>query len=204
LTQIAGAVAELFATAVASAVRQRYHEPWRHYHAWHHPLAMITHLAAAEAEGVTIDDPVAAVGFVLWHDAIYDPQAAPGRNERLSAELCRHEMAADVASVDRAVAAILATIDHRVPDVAACPDGALLLDVDLSILGVSEAAFAVYDAQIAAEYAHVASDAYRVGRAAVLRRFLDRERLYLTDWGYARWEAQARLNLSRAIQALER
>jgi predicted metal-dependent HD superfamily phosphohydrolase len=202
---VAAVVADLLASPTASSLRQRYREPWRHYHDWTHPLAMIGHLAAAERDGVSIEDPVAAVGFVLWHDAIYDPQAAPGRNERLSAELCRHEMpaVADPASVDRAVAAVLATIDHQVPGASECPDGALLLDIDLAILGASDTDFDHYDAAIAAEYAHVPPEAYRSGRAAVLHRFLDRDRLFVTDWGRARWEQPARANLRRSIASVQ-
>lgn len=202
--RIAEVVADLLAHPSAASIVARYHEPWRHYHDWSHPLAMIRHLAAAEADGVPVADPVAAVGFVLWHDAIYDPQALHSRNERMSAELCRNEMAAvaDMTSVNRASTAILATIDHCVPNVAACPDGALLLDIDLAILGASAADFNRYDARIAAEYAHVSPDAYRTGRSTVLRRFLDRERLFVTDWAMARWEDRARSNLAGVIAAL--
>jgi predicted metal-dependent HD superfamily phosphohydrolase len=165
---------------------------------------MIGSLAAAEADGVSIADPMAAIGFVLWHDAIYDPQAGAGRNEQLSAALCQRNMSAvaDAASVTAAVATILATIDHRVPDTAVCRDGALLLDVDLAILGANETDFARYDAAIAVEYAHVEPSAYRHGRATVLHRFLARDRLFMTDWAHDRWEVRARDNLRRAIAAL--
>lgn len=200
MTLVAAAFESLAADGLVAA---RYREPWRHYHDWSHPLAMMRHLAAAEVDGVAIADPLAAAGFVLWHDAIYDPQAAAGRNERLSAALCEACFVAQPECVSRAVAAILATIDHRVPDVAVCPDGALLLDVDLAILGAAETDFDRYDAQVALEYAHVPAEAYRAGRTAVLRRFLERDRLYLTYWGFARWEASARANLSRTITRLE-
>lgn len=202
MMRIAGVVAEMFSTPAAVAVRGRYHEPWRRYHDWSHPLGMIGHLASAEADGVAIVDPVAAVGFVLWHDSIYDPRAAHGRNEGLSAMLCRAEMGAEDVSVGRALEAIGATVDHIAPDRDPCPDGALLLDIDLAILGAADVDFDRYDVQIADEYAHVPAEAYRTGRTAVLRRFLDRDRLYLTDWGFARWEARARDNLARAIAAL--
>lgn len=199
---LAAAVAELMGAPAAAALRHRYEEPWRHYHDWSHPLAMLRHLATAELEGVRIVDPRAAAGFVLWHDSVYDPQAVHGRNERLSAALCRAEMVGDAVCVARAAAAIEATIDHRAVDEADCPDIALLLDVDLAILGAGDADFDRYDAQIGLEYAHVEPAAYRAGRTAVLRRFLDRDRLYLTDWGHARWEVAARANLARAMDRL--
>lgn len=205
MMRIAAIAADLCATAEGMAVRRRYGEPWRQYHDWSHPCAMIASLAKAEADGVAIADPVAALGFILWHDAVYDPQAAAGRNERLSAALCEAELArlAEARNVARACAAILATIDHCVPDENASPDAALLLDIDLAILGADADTFDRYDAGIAAEYAHVPPDAYRTGRVGVLRRFLERERLFATSWGVARWEARARDNLRRSIAALE-
>lgn len=198
------AIAALVDAAPIAALRSRYDEPWRHYHVWAHPHAMLRHLDRAIADGVELVDPAAAAGFVLWHDAIYDPQAPHGRNELLSAALCRAEMAAiaDALSVARTCTAIEATIRHLPPD-DDCPDAALLLDIDLSILGADEATFAAYDRAIRAEYAHVAEPGYRAGRAAILRRFLDRDRLYLTDWGVDRWEKAARANLAAAISRLD-
>jgi predicted metal-dependent HD superfamily phosphohydrolase len=201
MMSVTDAFTALVETSTGTAMRWRYHEPWRHYH-WSHPLAMIGHLAAAERDGIQFHDSTAAAAFVLWHDSIYDPQAAAGRNEELSAALCRSELSAPAISVERTVTAILATADHKLPDAERCPDGALLLDVDLAILGAETDDFERYDGQIAAEFAHVEPGAYRAGRARVLRRFLDRERLYVTDWARARWEARARDNLAGAIARL--
>lgn len=194
---------DLLSRAPLAALRSRYDEPCRHYHVWAHVEAMLRHLAEAQADGVALADPDAAVGFVLWHDAVYDPQAGGGRNERLSAELCRAEMdgLADAVSVDRAARAIEATISHRLPD-GDCPDSAILLDIDLSILGANATGFDGYDAAIRREYAHVAERDYRTGRAAILRQFLARETLYLTDWARQRWEGRARINLARAVDRL--
>lgn len=193
----------LLSRAPLDALQSRYGEPWRHYHVWAHPMAMLGHLAAAQADGVGLADPDAAVGFVLWHDAIYDPQAGGGRNERLSAVLCRAEMAAiaEPRSVDRAIRAIEATIAHRLPD-GDCPDAALLLDIDLAILGADDAGFDADDAAIRREYSYVPEADYRAARADILARFLDRERLYMTPWAQQRWAARARANLSRAIARL--
>jgi predicted metal-dependent HD superfamily phosphohydrolase len=199
---ISDLAATLLAGPAGGALRSRYDEPWRRYHDWSHVEALLRALDAAGRDGVTLVDPLAAVGFVLWHDAIYDPQAAAGRNEELSAALCEAEFTAPSETLARAATAIRATIDHRVP-AGDCPDAALLLDVDLSVLGGDEAAFAHYDAGIAFEYAHVPAAAYRLGRAGVLRRFLTRERLFLTDWAHRRWDAAARRNLGRALAALE-
>lgn len=194
---------DLLARAPLDALRSRYAEPWRSYHVWRHVEAMLGHCETARADGVAVADSDAAVGFVLWHDAIYDRRSGGGRNERLSAELCRSEMSglASERSVEHAVAAIEATATHRVPD-AACPDAALLLDIDLSVLGADAAVFDDYDEAIAREYAHVPAADYAAGRHAILAAFLARDRLYLTDWAHRRWQAAARANLRRTIARL--
>lgn len=105
-------------------------------------------------------------------------------------------------SVTRACTAILSTITHVVPLVADCPDGALLLDVDLSILGSTPDVFDEYDAGIRLEYEHVPLADYRSARGRILSGFLARPRIYTTDWAHERWDAAARENLKRAIGTL--
>ena len=72
----------------------------------------------------------------------------------------------------------------------------------LSILGAPEATFDRYEAGVRAEYAHVPEQAFRAGRAAILERFLARDLLFLSPWGRARFEDEARGNLRRSIAAL--
>mmetsp|Transcript_1343 Transcript_1343/g.4006 ORF Transcript_1343/g.4006 Transcript_1343/m.4006 type:complete len:235 (-) Transcript_1343:1083-1787(-) len=194
------------ASGAHTSLGSRYNEPWRSYHTWRHPMKMKALLLQAEAEGVPIVDGAAAAAFVLWHDAVYDPQAAHGRNEELSQQLCQLEfgaLAGKSLSVTRACEAILATIGHELPsDHSRSPDAALLLDIDLSILGAPDAEFKGYDQAIRQEYRHVPEEVYREKRAAVLEAFLRRHRLFLTEWGYGRWEAPARANLAHAIAEL--
>lgn len=183
-------------------VSKRYLEPWRFYHDQRHISEMVGHLMDAENEDVEIHDGAAACAFILWHDAIYDPQAPHGRNETLSADLCRSEFSriAGPVSVERACTAILATIGHSPPDdIASCPDIAILLDADLAILGADPERFLEYDATIRKEYAHVPDEIYAPKRREVLGRFLERERLYLTDWAHERWDRRARNNLGTLL-----
>lgn len=194
----ADAMATMAVTSVGPVIHSRYGEPWRHYHDHLHLAELKSHLRAAEADGVRIHDGGAALAFVLWHDCVYDPQAAHGRNEALSAQLCDLEFGAigHPTSVRRACEAILATIGHVPPATDVCPDGALLLDCDLAILGATPERFALYDMAIREEYAHVPEEFYRTKRREVLKLFLERDRLFVTDWAHARWDAQARANLT--------
>lgn len=188
---------------VGAALLSRLDEPWRHYHTSTHVANLLKRLSDAESEGVTIHDPEACALFCLWHDAVYDAQAAHGRNEELSAQLCQAEAAGLVsrASLTAAVAAIRATAGHVAPAVEICPDGALLLDVDLSILGAGPEDFAAYDIGIRLEYAHVPPEIYVPRRREVLSGFLHRDRIFVTAWAHTRWNEAARANLKAATDA---
>ena len=137
--------------------------------------------------------------------SIYEPRRSD--NEGRSAALAR-EMLAGVVPADvlgRIVRMIEATGGHLIPpglppDEAA--DMAVFLDMDLSILGAPDADFDAYEAGVRYEYRDVPEAAFRAGRAAILEGFLAREAIYYSDWGKARFDAPARLNLARSISQL--
>ena len=186
---------------VINTVYDRYAEPWRAYHTDRHINEMIDHVSAAEEDGVRIHDGAAALGFILWHDAVYDPQATHARNEKLSAQLCISQFGdiSQRASTVQAAEAILATIRHEPPLNELCPDGGLLLDCDLAILGANQKRFYEYNAAIRLEYSHVPQEIYNPARREVLSNFLKRDRLYCTDWAHARWEEKARENIESLL-----
>ena len=93
---------------------------------------------------------------------------------------------------------ILATKNH---EASLHADAALLVDVDLSILGKPPEQFWEYERQIREEYAWVEKSVFAAKRAEILRRFLARERIYQTDI-FHRIEAQARANLRASVQRL--
>jgi len=190
---------------IPRALRSRYAEPWRHYHTLAHIEAMEVHLHDAIEAGAGITDIPACRAFIWWHDAIYEPEARPHRNEMRSAQLCEAEMTAsgyEPATIRRAVAMIEATARHLPPAATIAPDAPLMLDIDLSIMGASRGAYEQYARAIRCEYGHVAEPAYREGRARILRGFVARPAIYLTDWGLRRWEVAARGNLAWEIDAL--
>ena len=79
----------------------------------------------------------------------------------------------------------------------------VMLDADLSILSAPPQQYDVYARAIRQEYSFVPEEAYRVGRAAVLRRFLAREPFYFTEWMQERGETAVRQNLTRELEELE-
>ncbi|MBW4473599.1 MAG: hypothetical protein KME45_24970 [Stenomitos rutilans HA7619-LM2] len=184
--------AELFAQLL-----EAYRQPHRAYHTVAHIEACLHQLnvAATEAERFT------EVEVALWfHDAVYDLQATDNEAQSaLWASQALQQSGVSAVVCDRITAMILATTHDRSP---ATHDGALLLDIDLSILGQAPKAFAVYEQHIRTEYHWVTEEGYRAGRSAVLERFLARSTIYYTPFFRERLEAQARWNLEQSIAAL--
>jgi predicted metal-dependent HD superfamily phosphohydrolase len=175
----------------------RYSEPHRAYHGLTHVDACLAVLELHRGLAARIGEVATAL---LFHDAIYDPTRRD--NEVESAKLARAVLmraSVDTAAIDRVEAMILATRDH---DPHGSSDAALLLDVDLSILGEDRATFDAFDRAIRKEYAFVPDDEYRSGRRAVLERFLSRPRIFHTDAMHEEREARARENLTFAIARL--
>lgn len=163
----------------------------RHYHSQSHVIHCLAHLQAWRH----LARNPAEIEVAIWfHDAIYDTHRTD--NEERSAEwareyLQRHHVQDNV--VARIFDMIMATKHHQVDD----GDIALLVDIDLGILGASAANFEVYDRQIREEYHWVPSVAYRTSRRKVLKDFLDREVIYKTPEIYDQLERRARNNLER-------
>ena len=183
-------------------LKRRYSEPQRYYHTWAHIEALLGHFESIKRE---LHDPDAVLFALYWHDAIYDPQALD--NEERSAEvlLVEAKNLIGAESLEAAAQIIRATKAHKVPAGLSYErerDLKLFLDMDLSILATPPIVYAQYDADIRAEYSFVLLEAYKRGRLAVLSGFLERERLYFSDYFYTLWEQQARLNLQGSIETL--
>lgn len=181
-------------------LRAAYDEPSRAYHTSLHIAACLALLDDPEVAALAARP--AEVEAALWfHDVVYDTHARD--NEERSAALAR-EVLVDAGAprevAERIAEHVLATRDHA-PRSA---DGALVIDVDLSILGADSATYARFEDDVRREYAWVDDDAFAEGRVAVLRRFLARPFLYATALFRDRLEAIARVNIAAAIDRLTR
>jgi predicted metal-dependent HD superfamily phosphohydrolase len=174
----------------------RWAEPHRRYHDTAHLLAVLD----------VVDDCAGSdrARLAAWfHDAVYDPRAGGDANERASAALATQVLPG--LGVPAAVAADVARLVLLTAGHAVAPgddDGALLCDADLAVLGRTPQRYAEYTARIRQEYAHVPDAAFRAGRAAVLRSLLALPALFHHPDLAARWEAQARTNLSAELADL--
>ncbi|MFC8922341.1 DUF4031 domain-containing protein [Cellulosimicrobium sp. NPDC057127] len=195
---------------------ERWHEPHRVYHGPEHLVHALDSLALLEGRPAGAPDAVSSppvrgrpapsvtpsvTQLALWfHDAVHDGEARV--DEERSAALVVELLGAhvDVAVVDEVARLVLVTTDHSpAPDDGA---GALVSDADLAVLAAAPDRYARYVRQVRAEYAHVPDDAFRTGRAAVLRSLLDTRPLYRTVFARDRWEAAARSNLTAELADL--
>ncbi|GAB3005527.1 hypothetical protein GCM10027184_73710 [Saccharothrix stipae] len=190
------AVRALGGTHGPGDLADRYAEPHRGYHNADHVLAVVRDVTVlAEAAGRTARERAVLVLAALAHDVVYDGE--PGEDERRSAEWARDRLAG-LPEADAVAALVLATADHTSDDPLTC----LLLDADLAILGADAATYERYRTAVRAEYAHVPDDAWRVGRADVLRGLAERDPLYVTPHARERWQERARANLAAELSSL--
>ena len=174
-----------------------YAEPQRRYHTRQHLQECLDHLQGARG----LAEHPGEVALALWfHDAVYAPDRHD--NEPQSADWARQAVvAAGVAPAvaDRIHALILATRHDAAP---ATPDEALLVDIDLAILGAAPGRFDDYERQVREEYAPVPEALFRSRRQVILEGFLRRPSLYSTGWFRDRLESSARANLRRSMARL--
>ncbi|MEO6017838.1 MAG: hypothetical protein ABIP46_11325 [Polaromonas sp.] len=171
----------------------------RRYHNTPHLLACLRHFDVVRDQ---LDNPIAAELALWFHDAIYWPWLP--RNEEKSAVwaksfLRRIDMAPSL--VDLVCRHILDTRHQAQP---AAGDAQWVVDIDLAILGQSEAVYRQFERDVRSEYRWVRWSRYVQGRSAVLQSFIDRPTVYSTPWFRDQLEGPARSNLAQALAALSR
>ncbi|MFJ1703556.1 HD domain-containing protein [Kitasatospora sp. NPDC088346] len=177
----------------------RWAEPQRRYHTTDHLRAVLDHADALAAQAADPD----AVRLAAWfHDAVYRPDRS--ENEERSATLAvRALREAGLAEplVEEVARLVRLTVTHA-PE-AGDRNGEVLCDADLAVLGGSPEQYAAYAAAVREEYGFVPEDAFRAGRATVLRQLLELPALYRTEAARARFDAAARANLAAELRTLE-
>jgi predicted metal-dependent HD superfamily phosphohydrolase len=188
--------------ALVHAARLHYAQPHRGYHNAGHLDEL---LALARVHTPDLDE--AEQLALLFHDAVYVPGAPRGDNERLSALLMQATVAALAredavravpgADLDRAARIIAATTHAESPPAEA----ARVCDLDLWRLAAPWEAFQQHALGIRHEYLHLFPDeaAFWAARNSFYRAMLAKPRLFATDAFVDKFEAKARVNMTRAL-----
>ena len=164
-----------------------YGAPDRSYHDRRHLAEVLDHLAT-----LGCDEP--PVLLAAWfHDGVYDGrEGAEERSARWAERALPEPPAAEVGRLVRLT-------EHHRPDAGDAP-GRLLCDADLAILAARPERYADYVRGVRQEYAHLCDREFAAGRAAVLRRLLERPRLFHTDRAHQLWEERARGNVAAELE----
>ncbi|MEW2554830.1 hypothetical protein AB0957_24245 [Streptomyces zhihengii] len=182
----------------ADSLLARWAEPQRRYHTTDHLVAVLDRIDELADHA---HDP-AVVRLAAWfHDAVYLPDRS--ENEERSARLAERalaELGVDERRTAEVARLVRLTVTHDPAPGDA--DGEALCDADLAILAASPQAYAAYAAAVREEYAFVPEEAFRDGRAAVLRQLLALPALFRTPYGREHWERAARHNLTVELELL--
>jgi predicted metal-dependent HD superfamily phosphohydrolase len=187
------------ATAFAEIVAQ-YRVPERFYHTFHgHIIFCISELEKVPAEMISEKEAVTMSLFL--HDIIMDFSRSD--NEKSSAEFAEefcHELEMPSRFGKKVAELTIATKHDATPKDR---DAQIVIDIDLAILGQDKETFDAYEINIRREYAYVPEEVFKRERAKILKKFLDRPSIFLTEYFRQKYEDQARKNLRRSIGQLE-
>lgn len=180
--------------AIHADLCARHADPQRHYHTLNHVRHCLHELDAAVLPGREHD----TVEMALWfHDAIYQPGATDNevRSVTLFTDRAQSTFSLEfVAEVSR----LIMITTHRTPpaDTPQC----WMSDIDLSSFGLPWGEFIRDSLHVRKEFQSQSDEQYYARHSSFLRSFIQRNRLYQTEYFFARYEAAARLNISRLLE----
>ncbi|MGB3713569.1 MAG: metalloprotease family protein [Candidatus Promineifilaceae bacterium] len=187
------------------AAREAFHELNNYYSRsdrYYHNLEHVGDVLDVIEELKELARDLGTVQLSAWyHDVIYDAHAKD--NEVQSAAYAERRLSAlglPPAAAKRVSDMILATKTHIAPD--GDVDCQILLDADLSSLGADQVTFERHSQALRKEFDWLPDQEYQLSRARFLSGILERNRIYLIDQVFEKYEEQARENLTRAIDEL--
>lgn len=195
---------QLFESSAAAADPQWFERLWelqaldpaRHYHTAVHVQELLQYFLLLRSNLIIMsaEEHRAVILAIFFHDAIYNAKSST--NEEDSTELFQSFETNGL--VEEMIMASKAHADTDKPTVA------FFLDLDLSVLGKTDAAYQQYAFLIRKEYSFVPHETYCEKRANILESFLQQQYIYKTVFFRDMFEERARSNLIREIDLLRR
>lgn len=185
-------------------LKQIYGQPWRRYHTWEHILYGLDEFKDFQVATDLARNADALILAYCYHDSVY--KLGPGIKDSDNVEQSA-ALAVQVLSQAQLPQPLIKTVRRLilVTKHTVSPHGIdqkIMVDIDLASFGKPADQFDQDGEKIRAEYSWVPDAAYRAGRSTILEGFLNRPRIYHTEYFFNKYEAQARENLQRAIANL--
>jgi predicted metal-dependent HD superfamily phosphohydrolase len=190
-------------------VKDSYNVPERHFHTMEH-LSLgfkdiaeysswyIKNISNSENDiGVNINQ----IAAWFYHDIYYDAKN-PDLNELKSAEIARESLK-NIKEIDVDIVCniIMDTKEHK----STLPQSELILDIDMASLGYDYEKFLYYRTKARNEYELFYNDEQlKVGTIAFLKKTLESDKLYNLDYFKDKYEIQAKNNLFKYLNYLEK
>ena len=179
-------------------IQKHYTSSKRHYHTLLHLENLFGELQPLHEK---LEDWDTIQFSLFYHDIIY--KSFKSNNEEESALLAVERLRQIGYSEEKIIKCenqILATKSHNFSDT----DTNFFTVADLSVLGKDWETYAVYYHQIRKEYSLYPDFLYNNGRKKVLEHFLDMESIFKTEYFQNKYENQARLNIEKELQILDK
>jgi len=176
------------------SLQQAYAEKHRHYHTQQHINACLAHLDNSKHLATNPYE----IEMALWfHDAIYQPYSSDNElKSALWAKKFLFDNNIDNAIITRVYNLIMVTLHNGLINTT---DEALMIDIDLTILGSHADVYQLFEKNIRKEYRFVPYFLYKKKREEILQGFLDQARIYQAECFYTLFEGQARKNIQKAL-----
>lgn len=179
------------------ALISAYSESHRHYHDLSHLKMVLTQFARVEQ----LAENKSHVEMALWfHDAIYKPFSST--NEKDSATWACDFLIGNgvVNAIGENVSRLVMATSHL--DGASSNDESLIVDIDLTVLGLSKDAYEKYTEGVRREYKFVPTFIYKRKRKALIRSFLAKKRVFYNEQLDNKFGDTARRNLLSELDNL--
>ncbi len=171
-----------------------YSSPGRHYHTDAHIRHCLNELDNAVA---TASSP-ARIEMAIWcHDVIYIP-GDPDNELKSAAWFKSHATTHMSASNIETISNLITITEHR--DNPTTHDEKLMVDIDLSSLGLSIEQFKTDGQRVRLELPELSDKEFAQGQQKFLESLMQRPTLYCTDYFQKQYEAAAQSNIAQLLK----
>lgn len=170
-----------------------YSKPTRYYHTLQHLEHIYKELEPFELS------PLLEFA-IFYHDIVYDVKQ--NDNEEQSALLAQKRLTQLTLPQElnkQLFELIVETKTHK----SSSKENRLFLDADLAILGDNYVEYRNYICNIRKEYTIYNDEIYNSGRMKVLEKFLEKEKIYQSEYFYEKYEKKAKYNLGKEYKEIK-